>query len=194
METPWLKLIGATLLITLLASGVAIGLPPLLRLIAPGPVAGWVLKAGWTLMRLLPPPLTALLLMLASKPTLAVAALALGLHHSGVMGLVLEDGLERVDVRDQQAMVALGAPPRSAWLFGVLSPASQRYLAYAAYRSDVILRDTAVVGLVGGAGLGWQLMEALSSFYWPLVAWLVMVYAALTLLGELVCERLQEAA
>ena len=45
-----------------------------------------------------------------------------------------------------------------------------------------------------GAGLGWQLMEALSSFYWPLVAWLVMVYAALTLLGELVCERLQEAA
>ena len=118
----------------------------------------------------------------------------MGLHHSGVMGLVLEDGLERVDVRDQQAMVALGAPPRSAWLFGVLSPASQRYLAYAAYRSDVILRDTAVVGLVGGAGLGWQLMEALSSFYWPLVAWLVMVYAALTLLGELVCERLQEAA
>ena len=194
METPWLELIGGTLLITLLASGVAIGLPPLLRLIAPGPVAGWVLKAGWTLMRLLPPPLTALLLMLASKPTLAVAALALGLHHSGVMGLVLEDGLERVDVRDQQAMVALGAPPRSAWLFGVLSPASQRYLAYAAYRSDVILRDTAVVGLVGGAGLGWQLMEALSSFYWPLVAWLVMVYAALTLLGELVCERLQEAA
>ena len=35
----------------------------------------------------------------------------------------------------------------------MLSPASQRYLAYAAYRSDVILRDTAVVGLVG-AGLG----------------------------------------
>ena len=29
--------------------------------------------------------------MLASKPTIAVAALALGLHHSGVMGLVLED-------------------------------------------------------------------------------------------------------
>ena len=111
-----------------------------------------------------------------------------------MLGWGVGDGLAGGDVRNRQAMVALGAPPRSAWLFGVLSPASQRYLAYAAYRSDVILRDTAVVGLVGGAGLGWQLMEALSSFYWPLVAWLVMVYAALTLLGEMVCERLQEAA
>ena len=192
IETPWLELVGGTLLITLLASGVAIALPPLLRLIAPAPGPGRIVKAGWMLMRLLPAPLTALLLMLASKPTIAVAALALGLHHSGVMGLVLEDGLERVDDREHQAMVALGARPRSAWLFGVLSPASKRYLAYAAYRSDVILRDTAVVGLVGGAGLGWQLMEALSSFHWQQVGWLVLVYAALTLLGELLCERLQE--
>jgi phosphonate transport system permease protein len=65
-------------------------------------------------------------------------------------------------------------------------------LAYAAYRSDVILRDTAVVGLVGGAGLGWQMMEALSSFHWALVTWLIVVYAALTLTGEVVCDRLQE--
>ena len=194
VETPWLELVGGTLLITVLASGVAIGLPPLLRLIAPDDGPGRMLKAGWLLMRLLPPPLTALLLMLASKPTLAVAALALGLHHSGVMGLVLEDGLERVDGRHQQAMVALGAPRRSAWLFGVLTPASRRYLAYAAYRSDVILRDTAVVGLVGGAGLGWQLMEALSSFHWPQVGWLILVYAVLTLLGELASEQLQERA
>ena len=192
IETPWLELVGGTLLITLLASGVAIALPPLLRLIAPAPGPGCIVKAGWMLMRLLPAPLTALLLMLASKPTIAVAALALGLHHSGVMGLVLEDGLERVGHREHQAMVALGARPRPAWLFGVLSPASQRYLAYAAYRSDVILRDTAVVGLVGGAGLGWQLMEALSSFHWQQVGWLVLVYAGLTVLGELLCERLQE--
>ena len=169
-------------------------MPPLLRLIAPAPGPGRIVKAGWMLMRLLPAPLTALLLMLASKPTIAVAALALGLHHSGVMGLVLEDGLERVGHREHQAMVALGAQPRQAWLFGLLSPASQRYLAYAAYRCEVIMRDTAVVGLVGGAGLGWQLMEALSSFHWQQVGWLVLVYAGLTLLGELLCERLMEIA
>jgi len=191
-EAAWLELIVGTLLITVLAAGVAIGLPPLLRLLAPGKTAGPILRFGWMLLRLLPAPLTALLLLLSSKPTLALAALALGLHHSGVMGLVFEEGLERSDGRQHQAMLTTGAGARSAWLYGVLSPASARYLAYAAYRSDVILRDTAVVGLVGGAGLGWQLMEALSSFHWALVTWLIVVYAGLTLTGEMVCDRLQE--
>ena len=45
IETPWLELIGGTLLITLLASGVAIALPPLLRLIAPAPGPGRIVKA-----------------------------------------------------------------------------------------------------------------------------------------------------
>lgn len=191
-EAPWLELIAGTLMITVLAAGVAIGLPPLLRLLAPGKTAGPILCLVWMLLRLLPVPLMALLLLLTSKPTLALAALALGLHHSGVMGLVLEDGLNRSDGRHHQAMLTTGAGSRTAWLYGVLSPASERYLAYAAYRSDVILRDTAVVGLVGGAGLGWQMMEALSSFHWALVTWLIVVYAALTLTGEVVCDRLQE--
>ena len=191
-EAAWLELIVGTLMITVLAAGVAIGLPPFLRLLAPGKIAGPILRFAWMLLRLLPAPLTALLLLLSSKPTLALAALALGLHHSGVMGLVFEEGLERSDGRQHQAMLTTGAGARSAWLYGVLSPASARYLAYAAYRSDVILRDTAVVGMVGGAGLGWQLMEALSSFHWALVTWLIVVYAGLTITGEMLCDRLQE--
>ena len=45
--------------------------------------------------------------------------------------------------------------------------------------------------MVGGAGLGWQLMEALSSFHWWLVLWIVLMSAVLTLLGESLGERLQ---
>ena len=106
------------------------------------------------------------------------------------MGLVLEEGSSAWTVTAGHG--PWGLTPLRLVVRVVASESEVSRLA--AYRSDVILRDTAVVGLVGGAGLGWQLMEALSSFYWPLVAWLVMVYAALTLLGELVCERLQEAA
>ena len=45
--------------------------------------------------------------------------------------------------------------------------------------------------MVGGAGLGWHLMEALSSFHWWLVLLIVLFYAVLTLLGESLGERLQ---
>ena len=59
---------------------------------------------------------------------------------------------------------------QSATLFGILSPKSKSYLAYASYRTDVLLRETAIVGVVGGIGLGWQLQDSLSSFDWAQVA------------------------
>jgi phosphonate transport system permease protein len=58
------------------------------------------------------------------------------------------------------------------------------YLAYGAYRSDVLLRETVVVGLVGGTGLGSQLRESLAAFAWPQIALLLVAYALLTLIGE----------
>ena len=125
------------------------------------------------------------------KPSLWLAGLALGLHHLGVMGRILVEELDRNDPRLSQALRCMGAGRRQTWLMGELAPCSRSYLMYAASRCDVILRDTAVVGLVGGAGLGWQLIEALSSFHWAQVFWLVLAYAGLTSLGELLIDRLQ---
>ena len=107
------------------------------------------------------------------------------------MGRVLQNELDRQNHNVRSAMDAAGASARMAWLYGDLAGISRRYLAYAAYRADVILRDTAVLGLVGGAGLGWQLIESLSSFDWSLVACLLIVYALLTGTGERLSQRLQ---
>ena len=107
------------------------------------------------------------------------------------MGRVLIDDIRSTGVRSAQTMKACGAPNRVSWLYGPLADVSRAYLTYATYRLDVILRDTAIIGMVGGAGLGWQLMEALSSFHWWLVLWIVLISAVLTLLGESLGERLQ---
>jgi phosphonate transport system permease protein len=128
-----------------------------------------------------------------AKPSLALAGLALGLHHSGVMGRVLMDDIRSSGTGSAQTLKSCGASPRISWLYGPLADVSRPYLTYAIYRIDVILRDTAIIGLVGGAGLGWQLMEALSSFHWWLVFWIVLTSAVLTLLGESLGERLQRS-
>ena len=188
---PWLALIGATIWLTLLASAVAIGGPPLGLLLWPGRTGVLLQRLSWGLMRLFPPPLTALLLLLLAKPSLGLAAIALGLHHLGVMGRVLQDELDSRGSAIKTAMQCSGASQRLCWLYGELAGSSRSYLAYAAYRMDVILRDTAVVALVGGTGLGWQLRESLASFHWALVLWLVLAYALLTALGEAVSERMQ---
>ena len=190
-RAPWLDLVSSTIWLTLLSSAVAIGGPPLGLMLWPSRT-GVILNRGcWGLLRLIPAPLTALLLLLLATPSLNLAALALGLHHLGVMGRVLQNELDRQNHNVRTAMDAAGASARMAWLYGDLAGISRRYLAYAAYRADVILRDTAVLGLVGGAGLGWQLIESLSSFDWSLVACLLIVYALLTGTGERLSQRLQ---
>ena len=189
-QTAWVELIGGTLAVTFLAAAMAIALPPLVLLLT--------LRRRrwrhplWTLLRLIPAPLTALLLLLMIQPSIVLAAVALGLHHSGVMGRVMEEDLRNAGDQRLEALRQIGASDRAAVLYGQLGAISRPYLAYGLVRLDVILRDTAVVGMVGGAGLGWQLIDALGSFHWALVMWLLLAYGLLTLCGEGVSGWLQK--
>jgi len=190
LSLPWAQLVGTTLLLTLVAAALAVGLAPLLLLvIAPWPGARPLLQLVWALARLWPPPLSALLLLLLLKPGLVTAALALGFHNLGVLGRLLLEASDDSPAPAELALQGAGVGPRLALLYGRFSGLARSYLAYGAYRADVILRESVVVGLVGAAGLGTQLLESLSSFAWDQLLALLVVYALLTLVGEDLSDR-----
>lgn len=192
LALPWPALVGATLLLTAVAALLAVGLAPLqLLLAAPWPAARAAVRLSWALARLWPPPLTVLLLLFVIKPGVLPAALALGLHNGGILGRLLRESLQDSPAPAREALEQAGSGPRLALLYGGLAPLARPYLAYGAYRADVMLRETVVVGLAGAAGLGSQLLESLSSFAWDQLAALLLVYAALTLVGEELSDRLR---
>ena len=100
------------------------------------------------------------------------------------MGRLLKEGVEQQTENIFLAINASGADPKSSWLYGHLSQQSNRYLAFGAYRTEVLFRESAVVGVVGGVGLGWQLKESLSSFAWGEVLVIICTYCTITLIGE----------
>ena len=192
LALPWPALVATTVLITLLAAALAVGVAPVQWLL----VAPWfwgrgLLRFSWALGRLWPPPLTALLLLMVLQPGPLVAALALAFHNLGILGRLLGESLESADRHAEQALAVAGSGPRVALLYGGLSAAARPYLAYGAYRADVILRESVVVGLVGAAGLGSLLLESLSAFAWDQVLALVFVYAVLTLVGEALSDHMR---
>ena len=191
-ELSWIKLISETVLITLLAAGIAIGTPPLGMTIWPTKTGLTIQSYIWLLLRLIPPPLTVLLLLLCTSPNIFVAALALGLQNLGIMGRLLKEKVDHQNNNLFEAIKSSGSGNGSNLLYGYLSPQSKSYLAYAAYRTDVLLRETAVVGVVGGAGLGWQLQESLSSFDWAQIALITTSYSTLTLIGEALSEKVRD--
>jgi phosphonate transport system permease protein len=190
LALPWPGLILSTLVLTLLAAGLAVGVAPLLLLVvAPWPWGQRLLQLLWAFGRLWPPPLTALLLLFVLKPGVITAALALGFHNLGILGRLLLEGVEATGAASAEALRCGGSGERLALLYGRYSGLARSYLAYGAYRADVILRETVVVGLVAGSGLGAQLRESLSSFAWDQLVLLLAVYAVLTLVGEDLSDR-----
>ncbi len=188
---PWMKLITETCEVTLLASAISIGLPPILLMLSPTKLGGNFLNIFLLIFRLIPPPLSAFILLLFSNPSIYVAALSLGISNIGVMGKILKNSLRKQDHSLYNAIKQTGADSTSSYLYGLLSPQVNSYLAYSAYRADVILRETALVGVVGGIGLGWQLQESLSSFAWAEITLITATFSLITLIGELISERLQ---
>lgn len=192
LELPWLALVAATLLLAGGAAGLAVGLAPLQLLICrPWPWGLVALRLSWALARLWPPPLTALLLLFVLRPGVLTGALAVGLHNLGILGRLLQEALEDTETNREEALTITGSGERLAMLYGRYAPLARPYLAYGAYRADVMLRESVVVGLVGATGLGSQLQESLSSFAWDQVLALVLVYALLTLAGEELSDRLR---
>ncbi len=188
LELPLTNLIFTTIVITFLAAGIAIGTPPLLLVSFPGKLSIKIQSIFWIFFRLIPPPLTAIVILFCTSPNISVAALSLGITNMGVMGRLLTDSLFNQNKGIYIAMKSTGSNEKAATLYGILSPKTKSYLAYASYRTDVLLRETAIVGAVGGVGLGWQLQESLSAFDWAQVIVITSVFALLTISGEFLCD------
>ncbi len=185
------NLILTTLTITFLATGISIGLPPLLISIFPYKNVLTAQTYLWSLLRVIPPPLTAMILMFIAGPSLAIASLALGIYNFGIMARFLNDNIKAQDKLVYTSLRVVGISHRLSWIYGLLSLRYKNYLAYSAYRADVILRETAMMGIVGGVGLGWQLKESLSSFNWSEVFLILIIYTLLTIIGENITAKIR---
>ena len=187
----FISLTSKTLILTFLSAAIATSIPPILMIICQDKIWYQLLSNIWIFLRLIPPPVSALLLLMCSKPSLSIAAIALGIHNMGIMGRKLQEGINNLELDIYSELISKGINPRIAWLYGLMSKHSRSYLAYAAYRMDVILRETTIVGVVGGVGLGWQLQESLSSFAWTEVISIIIIYILITILSESIGNKIR---
>ena len=189
----FLKLILETIILSLLSTGIAISLPPLVIGIFNNNTSKIFIKIFAFLLRLIPTPVILLTLLTFNNPSVSLAALTLGLHNAGITSKLLFTNLDSQDKRNYIAMKSLGISKKTSWLLGLFSQQAKSYLAYCAYRSDIIIRETAIVGIIGSVGLGWQLQESLSSFAWQEVTIVLIAYSSIAIVGELINGKIKNS-
>ena len=90
-----------------------------------------------------------------------------------------------------EALRASGAPFLSVVTMGVVPQVLPRFIGFAAYQLDSNLRNSTMVGLVGGGGIGATLFTAYQRFDYDFVLTILLAIIGLIMVAEVGAGRLR---
>jgi len=118
-------------------------------------------------------------------PGALAGTLAIAVHSIGFTGKFLSEAIEEAKPGPIEALTAAGAPPLSILVKGYWPQIKPAFLAISLFRWDINVRESAVLGLVGGGGLGVALDTALSNLYWDQVGLVLVVIFGVVIVAEI---------
>jgi phosphonate transport system permease protein len=112
--------------------------------------------------------------------------LALIIASLGFLSKLVAEAVEEMSMKQVEAVRATGSPFLSVVIMGVLPQVMPRFIGFSAYQLDSNLRNSALVGLVGGGGIGSTLFTAFQRFDYDFVLTIVLAIIAVVMIGEIV--------
>lgn len=89
------------------------------------------------------------------------AIVAIGLHSVGMISKMYADAIEQIDEGPRLAIRAAGGTKAQEFWSGVVPQVLPAWIAVTLHRADINLRASVILGVVGVAGLGYELDHAL---------------------------------
>jgi phosphonate transport system permease protein len=149
-------------------------------------------------LRAIPEVIWVLIFLLAVGVGPFAGTLALGVHTGGVLGKLYADTLEEVSPLPLHGLRATGASSLQLLLWGAWPQARRMLVSYSLLRWEMNLRNSTVVGIAGGGGIGMALYNDVQLGFYPRVATMILVVAALVIatgaLGDALLRRLESAS
>ncbi len=147
----------------------------------------WVhhpIKLLLAVLRSVPVILLALLFVAAIGFGPLAGVLAVAIHSVGMLGKLFAEECETVDQGVWEAMDSAGANWLQKVRFAIWPQVAAQVYSLTLFRLDMNLRESAVLGLVGVAGLGLRIENYRRAFDYPSVATLVIVTMVLVLIVD----------
>jgi phosphonate ABC transporter permease subunit PhnE len=167
--------------------GIALSLPLGLaaaRNLSPAPLA-WTARTLIALFRSFHAVIVAILFVKAVGFGALAGILALIVASLGFVSKLLAEAVEEMSMKPVEAVQATGASFLSVIVMSVLPQVMPRFIGFGAYQLDANLRNSALVGLVGGGGIGATLFTAFQRFDYDFVLTIVLAIIAIVLIGEI---------
>jgi phosphonate ABC transporter permease subunit PhnE len=147
------------------------------------PVA-WAARLIIVTCRTFHPLIVAILFVKAVGFGALAGILALIVASAGFISKLVAEAVEEMSMKPIEAVRATGASFLSVIVMAVMPQVMARFIGFVAYELDSNLRNSALVGLVGGGGIGATLFTAFQRFDFDFVLTIVLAIIAVVMAGE----------
>lgn len=159
-----------------------------------GTVVYYVVRFLLNLLRAIEPLIWAIIFAVWVGVGPFAGVLALTLHSIAALGKLYSEQIESIDPGPIEAITATGANPLQVVIYGVVPQIVPPYIAFTLYRWDINVRMSTVIGLVGGGGIGFLLIQWINLLQYRQAAvavWAIaIVVAAMDYTSAIVRERI----
>jgi len=146
----------------------------------------WLARGLIALLRSFHPVIVAILFVKAVGFGALAGVLALIVASMGFLSKLVAEAAEEISMKQMEAVRATGASFFAILIMAVAPQIMPRFIGFAAYQLDSNLRNSALVGLVGGGGIGATLFTAFQRFDYDFVLTIVLAIIAAVMVGEIV--------
>ena len=145
----------------------------------------WPARGLIALARSFHPVIVAILFVKAVGFGALAGTLALIVASIGFVAKLFAEAIEEISMKQVEAVRATGASFLNVGVVGVLPQVLARFTGFGTYQLDSNLRNSTMVGIVGGGGIGGTLFTAFQRFDYDFVLTILIAIISLIMLGEL---------
>ena len=117
--------------------------------------------------------------------------LALVVASMGFISKLFAEAIEEMSLKQVEAVRATGASFWGVLAMGVLPQVLPRFIGFGAYQLDSNLRNSTMVGIVGGGGIGAVLFTAYQRFDFDFVLTILLAIIALIMVAEILSVQVR---
>ncbi len=118
---------------------------------------------------------------------------ALILASIGFVAKLFAEAIEEISLKQVEAVRASGASFMGVVIMGVLPQVMSRFIGFSTYQLDSNLRNSTMVGIVGGGGIGGTLFSAFQRFDYDFVTAILISIIAMIMVGEVIATWLRKS-
>lgn len=135
----------------------------------------------------------ALLFVMIVGPGVLAGILAIAVRSVGFIAKLTYEAIEEIDPEPVEAITATGASNAQVNAFAIFPQVRPAFFGIAIFRWDINIRESTVIGYVGGGGLGLLLNSAISALHWPKATVILILIFALVVVSEAGSAKLRQS-